>query len=92
MLSSRSLAPADPTNLETQLLSLRPGDKIVLFTFDEAPKLSKVAKLLINELGSVHIQNVQFRTSWYLLSEKQVTVGYRTQTLELKSILYEVIE
>lgn len=62
----------DSTNLETQLLSLRPGDKIILFSFDEPPKISKVAKLLINELGSIHIQNVQFRTVWFLISEKQV--------------------
>jgi hypothetical protein len=58
------------------LLSLRPGDKLILFTFDETlSKMSQIAKLLLHDLGSFEAQNVQFRTSWYLITEKSIQ-GY----------------
>lgn len=64
----------DSTALETLLLTLRPGDIIILLTFDEPTrKLSRVARLLLHELGSALIQNLYYRGSWFMVSQKGIT-------------------
>lgn len=66
----------DSTSLETLLLKVRPGDIVILLTFDEpSSKLSQVARLLLHELGSGKAQNLNYRTSWYLITQKGIT-GY----------------
>ena len=66
----------DSSALETVLLSLRPGDIMILLTFDEpSMKLSRVARLLLHEIGSGKAQNLNFRTSWYLITQKGIE-GY----------------
>lgn len=37
--------------------------------------MSQIAKLLLHDLGSFEAQNVQFRTAWYLITEKSIQ-GY----------------
>lgn len=64
----------DSTKLETLLLTLRPGDIIVMLTFDEpTKKLSRIARLLFHELGSSMAQNLQYRAGWYLITQKGMT-------------------
>lgn len=47
------------------------GDIVVMFTHDEAAsKLDGETKSLINELGSGKIQNLQYRSQWYMISQK----------------------
>lgn len=42
-----------------------------MFSFDEASKyLSNVARLLLNSLGSYLAQNINYRSSWYLITNK----------------------
>ena len=66
----------DSTALETLLLTVRDGDIVILLTFDEpSSKLSHVARLLLAELGSGKAQNINYRTSWYMVSQKGIT-GY----------------
>ena len=66
----------DSTSLETLLLKIREGDIVILLTFDEpSSKLSQVARLLLHELGSGKAQNLNYRTSWYLITQKGIT-GY----------------
>ncbi|GFR29474.1 protein O-linked-mannose beta-1,2-N-acetylglucosaminyltransferase 1 [Trichonephila clavata] len=61
----------ESTLLETLLLTLRPGDIVVLITFDEpSRKLSRIARLLLFDLGSALIQNLNYRSSWYLITQK----------------------
>lgn len=49
------------------------GDIIIIFTFDEASgKLSEIAKKMLYELGSASIQNLKFRSSWYMVSQKGI--------------------
>lgn len=64
----------ESTPLETLLLTLRPDDLIILLTFDEPTrKMSRVARLLLHELGSALIQNLSYRGSWYLVTQKGLT-------------------
>ncbi|RWS23606.1 protein O-linked-mannose beta-1:2-N-acetylglucosaminyltransferase 1-like protein, partial [Leptotrombidium deliense] len=66
----------DSTNLETTLLTLRPGDILIAITFDEpSSKLSYISRLLFHEMGSAFAQNLQFRSSWYLITQKGIN-GY----------------
>ncbi|GIY61282.1 hypothetical protein CEXT_522062 [Caerostris extrusa] len=54
----------ESTVLETLLLTLRPGDILILITFDESSrKLSRIARLLFYDLGSALIQNLNYRSS-----------------------------
>lgn len=64
------------SELESLLLGLREKDIIILLTFDEpSTKFSQVARLLLHELGSGKAQNLNFRTSWYLITQKGID-GY----------------
>lgn len=66
----------DSAGLESLLLNLRDGDIVILMTFDEpSTKLSQVARLLLHEMGSGKAQNLNYRTSWYLISQKGIS-GY----------------
>ncbi|RWS06178.1 protein O-linked-mannose beta-1:2-N-acetylglucosaminyltransferase 1-like isoform X3, partial [Dinothrombium tinctorium] len=66
----------DSVDLETMLLTLRPGDILILITFDEpSTKLSYVTKLLLHELSSALAQDLQYRSSWFLATQKGI-VGY----------------
>ena len=61
----------DASAFESLLLSLRQNDILILLTFDEpSSKLSRVSRLLLHEIGSGKAQNVNFRTSWYLITQK----------------------
>ncbi|XP_054719036.1 protein O-linked-mannose beta-1,2-N-acetylglucosaminyltransferase 1-like [Uloborus diversus] len=61
----------DSTPLETFLLTLRPGEIIFLLTFDESSRrMSRVARLLLYDLGSALIQSLSYRGSWYLITQK----------------------
>ncbi|CAL1292249.1 unnamed protein product [Larinioides sclopetarius] len=61
----------ESNGLETMLLTLRPGDILILITFDEpSRKLSRIARLLFYDLGSALIQNLGYRSSWYLITQK----------------------
>ncbi|XP_054163875.1 protein O-linked-mannose beta-1,2-N-acetylglucosaminyltransferase 1-like, partial [Oppia nitens] len=62
--------------LETLLLTLRVGDIIIMISFDESTaKLSKVARLLMHQLGSNWAQNLIYRSSWYIITQKGIN-GY----------------
>lgn len=63
------------SSLESWLTnSLQDGDIIIAFTFDEASKeLSKKAKAILYNLGSGKIQDLQFRSQWYMISQKGIT-------------------
>ncbi|XP_046405882.1 protein O-linked-mannose beta-1,2-N-acetylglucosaminyltransferase 1-like isoform X2 [Ischnura elegans] len=51
-------------------------DIIILFTFDEASKeLDSNSKKLLYELGSGKIQNLHYRSQWYMISQKGIK-GY----------------
>lgn len=64
----------DSSQLETLLLNLRVGDIVILLTFDEPTrKLSQVARLLLHELGSAMAQNLHYRSSWYLVTQKGIS-------------------
>ncbi|XP_064472966.1 protein O-linked-mannose beta-1,2-N-acetylglucosaminyltransferase 1-like isoform X2 [Ornithodoros turicata] len=83
----------DSSQLETLLLNLRPGDILILLTFDEptrksvattvavhthlnqivVSRLSQVARLLLHELGSAMAQNLHYRSSWYLITQKGIS-------------------
>ncbi|KAG8225720.1 hypothetical protein J437_LFUL008105 [Ladona fulva] len=48
-------------------------DIIILFTFDEASKeLDNNSKKLLYELGSGKIQNLHYRSQWYMISQKGI--------------------
>lgn len=66
---------SDATQLEMFLEKyLQPNDIIIAFTFDEAStKLSNLARNILFELGSSSIQDLKFRSSWYLVSQKGIT-------------------
>ncbi|XP_039281076.1 uncharacterized protein LOC120350658 isoform X2 [Nilaparvata lugens] len=52
---------------------VRERDIIIAFTFDEASKeLSKKAKASLYKLGSGKIQDLQFRSQWYMISQKGI--------------------
>ncbi|GIY71009.1 protein O-linked-mannose beta-1,2-N-acetylglucosaminyltransferase 1 [Caerostris darwini] len=64
----------ESTVLETLLLTLRPGDILILITFDESSrKLSRIARLLFYDLGSALIQNLNYRSSWYFITQKGIS-------------------
>ncbi|KAF8766791.1 Protein FAM3C like protein [Argiope bruennichi] len=64
----------ESNGLETMLLTLRPGDILILITFDEpSRKLSRIARLLFYDLGSALIQNLGYRSSWYLITQKGIS-------------------
>ncbi|KAG8199789.1 hypothetical protein JTE90_000882 [Oedothorax gibbosus] len=64
----------ESTNLETLLLTLRPGDIVIMITFDESSrKLSRIARLLLFDLGSGLVQNLSYRGSWYLITQKGIS-------------------
>ena len=47
------------------------NDIIIAFTYDEASrKLKKETIDLLNDLGSGKIQNLQFRSQWYMITQK----------------------
>lgn len=61
-------------HLETFLLTLKPGDIIIIFTHDESSKkLSRVSHVLLQDLGSALIQNLMYRGSWFMISQKGIT-------------------
>ncbi|XP_014285919.1 protein O-linked-mannose beta-1,2-N-acetylglucosaminyltransferase 1 [Halyomorpha halys] len=62
------------SSLESWLTnSLQDDDIIIAFTFDEASKeLSKKAKAILYDLGSGKIQDLQFRSQWYMISQKGI--------------------
>lgn len=46
-------------------------DIIIIFTYDEASaKLGGETKAMLNELGSGKIQNLQYRSQWYMITQK----------------------
>ncbi|XP_071450523.1 protein O-linked-mannose beta-1,2-N-acetylglucosaminyltransferase 1-like [Hetaerina americana] len=48
-------------------------DIIILFTFDEASKeLDNNSKKLLYDLGSGKIQNLHYRSQWYMISQKGI--------------------
>lgn len=64
----------DSSQLEALLLNLRQGDILILLTFDEPTrKLSQIARLLLHELGSGMAQNLHYRSSWYLITQKGIS-------------------
>ncbi|CAG2109856.1 unnamed protein product [Medioppia subpectinata] len=66
----------DSQPLETLLLTLRVGDIVIMISFDEpTSKLSKVAKLLLHQMGSNWAQNLIYRSSWYIITQKGID-GY----------------
>ncbi|XP_054257829.1 protein O-linked-mannose beta-1,2-N-acetylglucosaminyltransferase 1-like [Macrosteles quadrilineatus] len=62
------------TSLELWLANqVLDNDIIIVFTFDEASKeLSRKAKLSLYRLGSGKIQDLQFRSQWYMISQKGI--------------------
>lgn len=62
------------TSLELWLTNqVRENDIIIAFTFDEASKeLSRKAKTSLYKLGSGKIQDLQFRSQWYMISQKGI--------------------
>lgn len=47
------------------------GDIIIIFTYDEAStQLGGETRTLFNKLGSGKIQNLQFRSQWYMITQK----------------------
>ena len=66
----------DSSSLESLLMQIHEGDIVLLLTFDEpSSKLSQVARTLFHELGSGKAQNLNYRTSWYLITQKGIS-GY----------------
>jgi len=58
-------------SLERLLIQLTDNDIVIMFTFDDASKkLSKLAWLLLNSIGSYSAQNINHRSSWYLITFK----------------------
>ncbi|KAF6200203.1 hypothetical protein GE061_006506 [Apolygus lucorum] len=66
------------TALETMLTyGINVDDIVIAFTFDEASKeLSKRAKQLLYQLGSGKIQDLQYRSQWYMISQKTENAGF----------------
>ncbi|CAB0013462.1 unnamed protein product, partial [Nesidiocoris tenuis] len=64
--------------LETLLTyGINMNDIVIAFTFDEASKeLSKRAKNLLYQLGSGKIQDLQYRSQWYMISQKTIDHGF----------------
>ncbi|XP_075219830.1 protein O-linked-mannose beta-1,2-N-acetylglucosaminyltransferase 1-like isoform X2 [Lycorma delicatula] len=62
------------STLEVWLVNqVHENDIIIAFTFDEASKeLSKKAKTTLYKLGSGKIQDLQFRSQWYMISQKGI--------------------
>uniref|UniRef100_A0A1B6KQP2 Alpha-1,3-mannosyl-glycoprotein 2-beta-N-acetylglucosaminyltransferase n=1 Tax=Graphocephala atropunctata TaxID=36148 RepID=A0A1B6KQP2_9HEMI len=62
------------TSLELWLAKqVMDNDIIIVFTFDEASKeLSRKAKMSLYRLGSGKIQDLQFRSQWYMISQKGI--------------------
>ncbi|KAK9509119.1 hypothetical protein O3M35_006505 [Rhynocoris fuscipes] len=57
--------------------SLKEDDIIIAFTFDEASReLSKRAKAILYHLGSGRIQDLQYRSQWYMISQKGIDGGF----------------
>ncbi|KAF4533181.1 hypothetical protein B566_EDAN001723 [Ephemera danica] len=67
----------DSTQLETWIQSeILVGDIVIFFTFDEASKeLSSFAKKLIFELGSYRVQELHFRSQWFMVSQRGI-IGF----------------
>ena len=75
-VSNHDTYDKESTSLETLLLGMREGELLLLLTFDEpSSKLSPVARLLLHEMGSGKAQNLNYRTSWYLVTQKGIS-GY----------------
>jgi hypothetical protein len=64
----------ESSSLESLLLKIKEHDILILLTFDEpSTKLSQVARTLLHELGSGQAQNLNYRTSWYLITQKGIS-------------------
>ncbi|GAB6029125.1 hypothetical protein CHUAL_004903 [Chamberlinius hualienensis] len=65
---------SDPTQLEMFLEKyLGPRDILIIFTNDEAStKLSGLSRNILQSLGSGSIQNLKFRSSWYMVTQKGI--------------------
>ncbi|XP_014248464.1 protein O-linked-mannose beta-1,2-N-acetylglucosaminyltransferase 1-like [Cimex lectularius] len=74
-LQNFDLYSQNSTSLELWLASyLRVNDIVIVFTFDEASKeLSKKAKHMLYELGSGKIQDLQYRSQWYMITQKGIS-------------------
>uniref|UniRef100_A0A0A9WLM6 Alpha-1,3-mannosyl-glycoprotein 2-beta-N-acetylglucosaminyltransferase n=1 Tax=Lygus hesperus TaxID=30085 RepID=A0A0A9WLM6_LYGHE len=77
-LQNYDLYSHNSTALETMLTyGINIDDIVIAFTFDEASKeLSKRAKQLLYQLGSGKIQDLQYRSQWYMISQKTENSGF----------------
>ncbi|XP_073998522.1 protein O-linked-mannose beta-1,2-N-acetylglucosaminyltransferase 1-like isoform X2 [Rhodnius prolixus] len=77
-LQTFDLYSQNSSSLELWLsTSLREDDIIIAFTFDEASReLSKRAKTILYHLGSGRIQDLRYRSQWYMISQKGIDGGF----------------
>lgn len=78
VLQNYDLYSHNSSALETMLTyGINVNDIVIAFTFDEASKeLSKRAKKLLYLLGSGKIQDLQYRSQWYMISQKTESAGF----------------
>ncbi|CAH0776680.1 unnamed protein product [Bemisia tabaci] len=68
------LAPSSPTLEEWLQKMMELDDILIIFTFDEASKeFTSEAKKALFQLGSGKIQDLQYRSQWYMISQKGIS-------------------